>query len=132
MPGVTQDADCRRRDGCRRLNSYKNIAPTPREKQRPGGEYQLAEHDSFKNHQRRIEPLALEKNRDIGGKSALNYLIYVEGVPFVEAVRLLCEEPRLCPDPSMNRWSKRPAVQAAAHSRKLRQNHAVSAGERYL
>ena len=32
------------------------------------------------------------KSRDIGGKSALKYLIYVEGVPFVEAVQLLCEE----------------------------------------
>ncbi len=32
------------------------------------------------------------KSRGIGGKSALDYLIYVEGVRFVEAVKLLCEE----------------------------------------
>ena len=32
------------------------------------------------------------KSRDIGGTSALKYLIYVEGVPFVEAVQLLCDE----------------------------------------
>lgn len=32
------------------------------------------------------------KSRGIGGKSALDYLIYVEGVRFVDAVRLLCEE----------------------------------------
>ena len=47
------------------------------------GEYQLAEHDSFKiNGESSVWHW---KSRDIGGKSALNYLIYVEGVPFVEA-----------------------------------------------
>ena len=54
------------------------------------GEYQLAEHDSFKINGE--SSVWLWKSRDIGGKSALKYLIYVEGVPFVEAVQLLCEE----------------------------------------
>ena len=54
------------------------------------GEYQLAQHDSFKiNGESSVWHW---KSRDIGGKSALKYLIYVEGVPFVEAVQLLCEE----------------------------------------
>ena len=54
------------------------------------GEYQLAEHDSFKiNGESSVWHW---KSRDIGGRSALKYLIYVEGVPFVEAVQLLCEE----------------------------------------
>ena len=54
------------------------------------GEYQLAEHDSFKiNGESSVWHW---KSRDIGGKSALKYLICVEGVPFVEAVQLLCEE----------------------------------------
>lgn len=54
------------------------------------GEYQLAEHDSFKiNGESSVWHW---KSRNIGGKSALKYLIYVEGVPFVEAVQLLCEE----------------------------------------
>ena len=54
------------------------------------GEYQLAEHDSFKiNGESSVWHW---KSRDIGGKSALKYLIHVEGVPFVEAVQLLCEE----------------------------------------
>ena len=54
------------------------------------GEYQLAEHDSFKiNGESSVWHW---KSRDIGGKSALKYLIYVEGVPFVEAVQLLCDE----------------------------------------
>ena len=54
------------------------------------GEYQLAEHDSFKINGK--SSVWHWKSRDIGGKSALKYLIYVEGVPFVEAVQLLCEE----------------------------------------
>ena len=54
------------------------------------GEYQLAEHDSFKiNGESSVWHW---KSRDIGGRTALKYLIYVEGVPFVEAVQLLCEE----------------------------------------
>ena len=54
------------------------------------GEYQLAEHDSFKiNGESSVWHW---KSRDIGGKSALKYLICVEEVPFVEAVQLLCEE----------------------------------------
>ena len=32
------------------------------------------------------------KSRDVGGKAALDYLIKVEGVKFVEAVLALCEE----------------------------------------
>ena len=42
------------------------------------GEYQLAEHDSFKiNGESSVWHW---KSRDIGGKSALKYLIYVEGM----------------------------------------------------
>ncbi len=67
------------------------------------GEYQLAEHDSFKiNGESSVWHW---KSRDIGGKSALKYLIYVEGVPFVEAVQLLCEESPMYIPCSMKRWS---------------------------
>ena len=72
------------------------------------GEYQLAEHDSFKINAE--SSLWHWKSRDIGGKSALNYLIYVEGVPFVEAVRLLCEEsPGYVPTPHEQVERKRPS-----------------------
>ena len=72
------------------------------------GEYQLAEHDSFKINAK--SSLWHWKSRDIGGKSALNYLIYVEGVPFVEAVRLLCEEsPGYVPTPHEQVERKRPS-----------------------
>ena len=54
------------------------------------GEYQLKSHDSFKING--TSSIWHWKSRDIGGKSALDYLVYVEGCSFVEAVRLLCEE----------------------------------------
>ena len=54
------------------------------------GEYQLKSHDSFKING--TSSIWHWKSRDIGGKSALDYLVYVEGCSFVEAVQLLCEE----------------------------------------
>ena len=54
------------------------------------GEYQLKSHDSFKING--TSSIWHWKSRDIGGKSALDYLMYVEGCSFVEAVQLLCEE----------------------------------------
>ena len=54
------------------------------------GEFQLKSHDSFKiNGESSVWHW---KSQDIGGRSALDYLIHVEGVPFVEAVRQLCDE----------------------------------------
>lgn len=63
------------------------------------GEFQLREHDSFKINE--TTSLWHWKSRDIGGKSALDYLVKVEGMPFVEAVLALCEEsPGHIPMPS--------------------------------
>ena len=63
------------------------------------GEYQLRSHDSFKISEQ--SSLWHWKSRDIGGKSALDYLVHVEGVPFVEAVLTLCgETPEISPPPS--------------------------------
>lgn len=63
------------------------------------GEFQLRAHDSFK-----INGATSKfhwKSRDIGGKSALDYLVKVEGVPFVDAVLTLCKEsPCTIPPPS--------------------------------
>ena len=89
MPGVTQEqiAAARRMSTIEFLQKYR---PNSLVKSSARGEYQLAEHDSFKiNGESSVWHW---KSRDIGGKSALKYLIYVEGVPFVEAVQLLCEE----------------------------------------
>ena len=54
------------------------------------GEFELKSHDSFKINGE--SSLWHWKSRGIGGKSALDYLMHVEGCSFVEAVRLLCEE----------------------------------------
>lgn len=53
------------------------------------GEFQLKSHDSFKISGE--TSLWHWKSRDIGGKSALDYLIKVEGMRFVEAVNLLAD-----------------------------------------
>lgn len=55
------------------------------------GEYELRSHDSFKISEN--TSLWHWKSRDIGGKSALDYLVRVEGVPFTDAVRyqLVCQ-----------------------------------------
>ena len=89
MPGVTKEqiAAAKRMSAIEFLQRYR---PNSLVKSSASGEYQLAEHDSFKINAE--SSLWHWKSRDIGGKSTLNYLIYVEGVPFVEAVRLLCEE----------------------------------------
>ena len=56
------------------------------------GEYELRSHDSFKISE--STSLWHWKSRDIGGKSALDYLVRVEGVPFTGAVQyLLKQEP---------------------------------------
>ena len=54
------------------------------------GEFELKSHDSFKINGE--SSLWHWKSRGIGGKSALDYLMHVEGCSFVEAVRLLCDE----------------------------------------
>ena len=54
------------------------------------GEYELRSHDSFKISE--STSLWHWKSRDIGGKSALDYLVRVEDVPFTDAVRYLLEQ----------------------------------------
>lgn len=53
-------------------------------------EWELTDHDSFK-----INGITSKwhwKSRDIGGISALNFLIYVDGMEFREAVGILLQE----------------------------------------
>lgn len=70
------------------------------------GEYQLRHHDSFKINGQ--TSLWHWKSRDIGGKSALDYLVHVEGVGFVDAVRALCDErPTVVPLPVIAEKQKR-------------------------
>lgn len=54
------------------------------------GEFELKSHNSFKVNGE--SSLWHWKSRGIGGKSALDYLMHVEGCSFVEAVKMLCDE----------------------------------------
>lgn len=62
-------------------------------------EYQLTDHDSFKINQ--DTSWWHWKSRDIGGRTALDFLVHVDGVKFVEAVQALCvESPSFIPEHS--------------------------------
>ena len=72
------------------------------QKTRTRNEWQLTDHDSFK-----INELSSKwhwKSRDIGGVSALRFLIEVDGMKFTDAVKLLCEEsPSFIPTQAVER-----------------------------
>lgn len=89
MPGVTREqiAAAKRMTAMEFLQRYR---PEELERASSPGEYQLKSHDSFKiNGESSVWHW---KSRDIGGKSALDYLVYVEGARFTEAVERLCSE----------------------------------------
>lgn len=104
MPGVSKEqiAAAKQMTAIEFLRRFR-----PHELVRSGsrGEFQLREHDSFKiNGESSIWHW---KSRDIGGKSALDYLIKVEGMKFVDAVLALCDEcPGYIPPPPQQK--KRP------------------------
>ena len=79
-------------DAAKRMTAIeflRRYRPGELERAASRGEYQLKSHDSFKiNGESSVWHW---KSRDIGGKSALDYLIKVEGVKFTDAVRTLCE-----------------------------------------
>ena len=89
MPGVTEEqiTAAKQMTAIEFLRRYR---PGELVKAESRGEFQLREHDSFKINER--TSLWHWKSRDVGGKSALDYLIKVEGLGFVEAVQALCEE----------------------------------------
>lgn len=89
MPGVTKEqvAAARRMTAIEFLRRYRADDLV---KSSAHGEYELKSHDSFKINGE--SSLWHWKSRGIGGKSALDYLIHVEGCSFVEAVQLLCDE----------------------------------------
>ena len=89
MPGVTkqQVAAARRMTAIEFLRRYR-ADDLVRSSAR--GEYELKSHDSFKINGE--SSLWHWKSRGIGGRSALDYLMHVEGCSFVEAVQLLCDE----------------------------------------
>ena len=106
MPGVTKDqvAAARRMTAIEFLRRYRAADLV---QSSAHGEFELKSHDSFKINGE--SSLWHWKSRGIGGKSALDYLLHVEGCSFVEAVRLLCEEqPVFTPKNHANVERKRP------------------------
>ena len=91
MPGVSEEqiAAARQMTAIEFLQRYR---PGELVKAESRGEFQLRAHDSFKINEE--TSFWHWKSRDIGGKSALDYLIKVEGMKFVDAVLALCDE---CP-----------------------------------
>ena len=89
MPGVTKEqvAAARRMTAIEFLRRYRADDLV---KSSARGEFELKSHDSFKINGE--SSLWHWKSRGIGGKSALDYLVHVEGCSFVEAVQFLCDE----------------------------------------
>ena len=88
MSGVSKEqiAAAKRMSAIEFLQTYR-----PDELVRCGnGEFELQSHDSFKINEH--SSVWHWKSRGQGGKSALDYLIHVESVPFIEAVRALADE----------------------------------------
>ena len=114
MPGVTEEqiTAAKQMTAIEFLRRYR---PGELVKAESRGEFQLREHDSFKIND--ATSLWHWKSRDVGGKSALDYLIKVEGMKFVEAVQALCEEsPSYIPPPSQPEQPKEFLLPPAAEN----------------
>lgn len=99
MAGVTKE-QIRTAKQMSAIEFLRKYRPDELEKAGSRGEFQLRSHDSFKING--TTSVWHWKSRDIGGKSALDYLIHVEGMGFVAAVRELCEErPSYVPPPKL-------------------------------
>lgn len=89
MPGVTQEQIQVARE-IRAIDFLQQYRSEDLEASHCRGEFQLKSHDSFKISGE--TSLWHWKSRDIGGRSALDYLIKVEGMGFVDAVQMLTEQ----------------------------------------
>ena len=118
MPGVTEEQiiAARRMTAIEFLRRYR---PGELVKTDSRGEFELREHDSFKINEE--TSFWHWKSRDAGGRSALDYLVKVEGVKFVDAVLALCEEnPCYIPPPSQPEQEKEFALPpASANNRRV-------------
>lgn len=90
------------------IEYLKKYQPTRLKKSSARNEWELTDHDSFKINE--VSGKWHWKSRDIGGISALNFLVKVDGIPFPEAVKMLCDE---CPSyvpPAVEEKERRPFV----------------------
>lgn len=97
MPWIPEEEIKRARE-ITAIEYLKKYQPNRLKKSSARNEWELTDHDSFK-----INELTSQwhwKSRDIGGTSALNFLIHVDGCSFLEAVQMLKDEyPAYIPPP---------------------------------
>lgn len=89
MAWVSEEEICAARE-MTAIEYLRRYQPKRLQRASARNEWQLTDHDSFKINE--ITSKWHWKSRDIGGQSALNFLIHVDGMAFVDAVRLLCDE----------------------------------------
>lgn len=89
MAWVSEEEICAAREMAA-IEYLRRYQPDRLQRASARNEWQLTDHDSFKINE--ITSKWHGKSRDIGGQSALNFLIHVDGMAFVDAVRLLCDE----------------------------------------
>ena len=107
MPGVNKE-EIRLARQMTAIEYLKRYQPNRLKKSSARNEWELKDHDSFKINE--ITSKWHWKSRDIGGTSALNFLIYVDGRGFVDAVRELCgEQPSYIP-PIVEKKERKPFV----------------------
>lgn len=114
MPAVTREQI----DNAKRMTAFEFL-----QRFRPGellpsnarNEFELKRHDSFKINGETSK--FHWKSRNIGGKSALDYLVKVERMKFVDAVLALCKEtPEYIPPPSGQEQQKEFSLPPAAEN----------------
>ena len=107
MPGVSEE-EIRLARQMTAIEYLKRYQPYRLKKSSARNEWELTDHDSFKINE--ITSKWHWKSRDIGGTSALNFLIYVDGRGFVDTVRELCgEQPSYYP-PIVEKRERKPFV----------------------
>lgn len=97
MPWIPEEEIKRARE-ITAIEYLKKYQPKRLKKSSARNEWELADHDSFKINEQTSQ--WHWKSRDIGGTSALNFLIHVDGCSFLEAVQMLKDEyPTYIPPP---------------------------------
>ena len=89
MPWISEEEIKRERE-ITAIEYLKKYQPNRLKKSSARNEWELTDHDSFKINERTSQ--WHWKSRDIGGTSALNFLIHVDGYSFLEAVQMLKDE----------------------------------------
>ena len=98
LDGTIPEEEIKRAREITAIEYLKKYQPNRLKKSSARNEWELTDHDSFKINEQTSQ--WHWKSRDIGGTSALNFLIHVDGCSFLEAVQMLKDEyPTYIPPP---------------------------------